>query len=339
MKLRDDFKTQLTPEQENIIARAETRLATGLTVQRLALETGIEIEDINKLLARSRIRNPMHRSIEWDEKSIEETAAAISAIAEFLDRDASTKQTQSGFAVTPTFQSLQAIFAHTHKSRGLAAITGSWGIGKSEAAKAYVQSCPRGYQKPGAVRIEFVKTDQKPTAAYSKILGALHGNRGHAYRNDNLHDAVGAALNPGDILFLDECNYLVEAMDVVRSIHDDFGVAIVMMGNPDFKETVWGKKSRYSALASRTNRFEFPASTAEDVEAWLVWNGVLKEIKPTERTKFIEKAITIGTRPSKSGGLRALARAIEIYMGIYSHAPLDGALLEQIINQTKGDVQ
>ena len=336
MKPRDDFKTQLTPEQESIIATVETRLAAGLTVQRLSLETGIEIEDINRLLARRIIGGPLHLSMEVLSK---ETAAAISAIADFLGRHAGAKQNKSEFANTPTLQSLHAIFAHTHKSRGLTAITGSWGIGKSKAAEGYVQSCPRGYQKPGAVRIEFGETDRKPTAAYSRILGALRGDRGHAYRNDNLHDAIGAALNPGDCLFMDECNYLVEAMDVVRSIHDDFGVAIVMMGNPEFTATVWGKKSRYSALASRTNRFEFPASTAEDVEAWLAWSGVLDGIKPTERTKFIEKAITIGKRPSRSGGLRALARAIEIYQGIYSHAPLDGMLLEQIINQTKGGVQ
>lgn len=339
MKPRDDFKTQLTPEQESVIAGAETCLATGLTVQRLSLETGIEIADINKLLARSRIRNPMHHSHEWESRAIEETAAAVAAVADFLGRYAGAKQTRSGFAATPTHQSLQAIFAHTHKSRGLAAITGSWGIGKSEAAKDYAQSCPRRYRKPGAVRIEFVKTDQKPTAAYAKILGALHGDRGHAYRNDNLHDAVGAALDPGDFLLLDECNFLFEALDVVRSIHDDFGVPIVMIGNPEFKETVWGKKSRYAALASRANRFDFPASTAEDVETWLAWSGVPDGMKPAERTKFIEKAIAIGRRPGPNGGLRALARGIEIYMGIYSHAPLDAALLDQIIAQTKGGAQ
>lgn len=339
MKPRDDFKSQLTPEQESIIAKVETRLAAGLTVQRLSLETGIDMADINKLLDRSRIRKPTHHSHSWEEKSIEETAAAIATLAEWLGGKTETEQTQSWFAVTPTFQKLQAIFAHTHKSRELTAITGSWGIGKSEAAKAYAEAFPRGHQKPGAVRIEFTNSDKKPTAAYAKILGALRGDRGHAYRNDNLHDAIGAALNPGDCLILDECNYLNEAMDVVRSIHDDYGVSIVMIGNPEFTATVWGKKSRYSALASRTNRFEFPNSTAEDVEAWLAWNGTLVGMKPSERTKFIEKAITIGKHPGANGGLRALASGIELHSGIYSNAPLDGALLEQIINQTKGVLQ
>jgi DNA transposition AAA+ family ATPase len=333
MKPSDQWKSQLTTEQESIIAKVETRLATGLTEQRLSLETGVSTEDISRLLGRNRVKN------NWEHKSIEDTTTAIASLAEWLGGEADITQIQSGFAVTPTFQSLQALFAQSHKSRQLIAITGSWGIGKSEAAKAYVQSCPRGHRKPGALRIEFTNSDKKPAAAYSKILGALHGEVGHAYRNGNLHDAIGAALNPGDCLIMDECNYLNEAMDVVRSIHDDFGVSIVMIGNPEFKATVWGKKSQFAALASRAMHFEFPNSTAEDIEAWLAWNGVLDGMRPSERAKFIDQAIIIGKRPGPNGGLRSLAHVIDIHANLYRSAPLDGALLTQIANQTKGGLQ
>jgi DNA transposition AAA+ family ATPase len=135
---------------------------------------------------------------------------------------------------------------------------------------------------------------------------------------------------------MDECNYLNESMDVVRSIHDDFGVSIVMIGNPEFKNNVWGKKSKFAALASRAMHFEFPNSTAEDVEAWLAWSGALEGMKPTERTKFIDQAITIGKRPGPNGGLRSLAHTIDIAKKLYSRAPLDGGLLAQIAHQTKG---
>ena len=327
MKPNDSYVSQLTEEQECIMAKVETRLATGITAQRLNLETGVDLGYINRLLDRSRV---------IDQWSVLETDDAVSTLAEWLDSETEIEQTQSGFAVTPTFQNLQALFAHAHKSRQLVAITGSWGIGKSEAAKAYAASYPRGYQKPGALRIQFGDSDKKSAAAYSKILGALRGDKGHAYRNGNMHDAIGAALNPGDCLILDECNHLKEAMEVVRSLYDDFGVAIVMIGNPEFTDTVWGKQSRFAALASRAQRFDFPASTAEDVEAWLAWKGVLDGKKPGERAGFIKEAVKIGKRPGPDGGLRTLAHSIELHSRLYLSAPLDGKLLAEIANQAKG---
>lgn len=332
MKTGEDTHSLLNDAEESVISKVETRLSVGLTVQRLGLETGIDAADINSLLKRERLDDY------WKGKR-GETAAAIATLTEWLGGETDTAQTQNEFAVTPTFQSLQSLFAHAHKKRKLLAVTGGVGIGKSESAKAYVKSHPRGYRKPGALRIEFAESDRKPAAAYSKILGALRGEVGHAYRNGNLHDAIGAALNPGDCLILDECNYLSEAMDVVRSIYDDFGIAIVMIGNPEFKETIWGKKSRYSALANRADRFEFPANTAEDVEAWLAWNGALAGMNTATRTKLIDRAVCVGTRPTRSGGLRALARGFDLCASVYAGTPLDGALLEQVIAQTNGAQQ
>lgn len=331
----NEHESQLTPEQEVIVSKVEARLAAGLTMQRLTFRTGLDGEDIDSLLDRLKIRkNHLHSSIAWDEKAIEATAAAIAALAEWLEDN--TEQTQNGFAITPTYQSMQAIISLTHKNRLLSAITGSWGIGKSKAAEGYTLTCPKGYQKPGAIHIEFTKTDQKPTAALSKILGALRGERGNAYRNENLHNAIGRSLKPGDCLILGECNFLEDAIDVIRSLWDDFGVPIVMMGNPNFDNAVWGNKSEFSALASRSQRFNFPANTTEDVEAWLAWKGVLAGVKPLDRQKFIKTAITIGTRPGHNGGLRALAQALDLQPIAHPGALLDAAYLEQVINQTKG---
>ena len=138
---------------------------------------------------------------------------------------------------------------------------------------------------------------------------------------------------------LDECNFLDDAMDVVRSIYDDFGVSIVMMGNPNFDEIVWGGKSEFAALASRAQRFNFPTSTAEDVEAFLAWKGTLNGMSVTARTKFIKTAVTIGTRPGQSGGLRALAQALNLHPIAHPGALLDAAYLEQVVNQTKSALQ
>jgi DNA transposition AAA+ family ATPase len=315
-------------EREKILSQIDIHLATGISLQRLSLETGISPPDLNKILKRETIGNA------W-QGTEDEDIHAMAVLTEWISI-ASGAPLKNEFADTQTLQELRHLFKHAHKNKRLFAITGGVGIGKSEAAKAYVKSCPRGYRQPGAVRIEFTQSDSKPAAALAKILGALRGEAGHAYRNGNLHDAIGAELNPGDCLILDECNYLNEGLDVVRSIHDDFGVAIVMIGNPEFKETVWGKKSRYAALASRTDRFEFPISKAEDIEIYLDWKGVLTGINTANRKKLIEKAVFLGTRPGQIGGLRALARGLDLCASVYGGIALDGGLLEQVINQRTG---
>jgi DNA transposition AAA+ family ATPase len=331
-----EHKNQLTPEQELIILKVESRLAAGLTEQRLSLEAGVDKEDIGMLLDRHKVLTRIGSGGYSRERADENTDEAIRNLAEWLSNADETAHKQSGFAVTPTYQSIHAIIANTHKTRKIAAITGSWGIGKSKAAKSYAETYPRGYKKPGSIRIEFTASDKKPAAAYSRILGALRGKaEAEAYRNVNLHNAIGATLSPADCLILDECNHLKEAMEIVRSIHDDFGVAIVMIGNPEFTDTVWGKKSRFEALASRAMRFDFPASTPEDVEAWVAWKGILEGKKPGERTEFLKKAIDIAKRPGPNGGLRTLAQAVEMHASLNHTAPIDGAFIEAVANQYK----
>ena len=319
---------QMDEEHNIIMTGVENYLSTGITTQRLSLDTGVSIEDLNKLLNRKKIGRL------YDTAKVE-TSSAITALTEWLEIKTNATQTQGEFAQTPTLKAIHSVISLTHNNKLLTSITGGWGVGKSRAAQAYVQSCPRGYQKSGAIRIEFGKTDGKPTAALSKILGALHGEKGHAYRNENLHDAIGRALNPDDCLILDECNFLDDAMDVIRSIYDDFGVPIIMMGNPNLDEILWGGKSEFSALARRTQRFNFPTSTAEDVEAYLEWKRKLNGMSVSERTQFVKSSITIGTRLGPNGGLRALAQAIDMHPAAHRGALLDGAYIEEVNKNTK----
>lgn len=44
-----------------------------------------------------------------------------------------------------------------------------------------------------------------------------------------------------------------------------------MVGNQEFKRTVWDKKDSYAPLASDALRFEIPQTTEDDVDAWLSW--------------------------------------------------------------------
>ena len=221
---------------------------------------------------------------------------------------------------------MSTLLTIAHQSRSLIAITGAVGLGKSFAAKCYIADHPRTHKNPGAVLIQFNKTDNKPSAALSAILAGLHGESIGAYRNGNLYRAVGAKLRPGDLLVLDECQRLGDAVDIVASLYDDFGVAIVMIGNPDFSRAVWGNDRTFDALGSRILRHDFPKSTVEDVETWLAWKGILDDLPIKERAPMVKAAVSIGARPGKEGGLRTLDLTINHYKKNYGGQPLTGPL-------------
>ncbi|NJO55569.1 MAG: AAA family ATPase, partial [Rhodospirillales bacterium] len=182
-----------------------------------------------------------------------ESKQALNDLAQWLKEDDHPAEDDSGYAVTPTFQQLQTLFAHAHDARSLLAITGSWGIGKTQAAQYYAAKNPRTHTRPGAVRIQFDRTDCKPVAALEKIRDALNANPG-SHRRGNVMKAIGKALRLGDFLILEECQRLGEALDVICSLHDDFDVGIAMIGNPELTTAVWGKRTAFGALASRANR-------------------------------------------------------------------------------------
>lgn len=320
----------LTEEQESIMTRVEARLAAGMRPSRLILETGIRKDYLDALL----MRKSLH-GFHYGGEHVPDAMEAIDALAQWLEHTPGEPESHAQRAETPSFKGMSAILAIAHQTRALVAITGAVGIGKTFAARRYAEDHARSHKKPGAVRIQFNKTDNKPSAALAAILAGLHGESIGAYRNGNLYQAVGAKLRPGDFLILDECQRLGDAADIVASLHDDFGVAIAMLGNPDFSRAIWGKDRTFDALGSRILRHDFLNNTGEDVEAWLAWTGTLEGLPVKERADLVKTAVSIGTRPGGDGGLRTLDLVIEYYKKAYGNQPLSGPLLSLLVKQLK----
>lgn len=308
-------------QYDAILTKLRARLAAGtISLTRLQVITGLDASDLKDFVDLGRANGI---------NNFPKTSEAFESIASWLAADESATEDDAAYAVTPTFQTLQNLLAAAHEGRELIAITGTWGIGKTQAAQYYAATHPRTYNRPGAVRIQFDRTDCKPVAALEKIRDGLGAHPG-SHRRGNTMNAIGAALRPGDFLILEECQRLGEALDVICSLHDDFGVGIAMIGNPDLSAVVWGKKSTFGALASRANRFDFPASTPDDVDAWLAWHGLPDGLNGQERAKLARCAAAIATRPGQNGGLRALADVIRMAENFFGNQPLTGELLSQL---------
>lgn len=315
--------------RDAILDPIRARLAAGtVNPARLQIITGLDAHQLKALLEGGFVSN-------WNTG---ETEQALADLATWLKEAERPAEDDAAYAVTPTFQLLQTLFADAHRDRLLLAITGSWGIGKTQAAQYYAATHPRTHNRPGAVRIQFNSTDCKPVAALEKIRDALNANPG-SHRRGNVMNALGAALRPGDFLILEECQRLGEALDVICSLYDDFGIGIAMIGNPDLSAAIWGKRATFGALASRSCRYNFAATTPEDVDAWLAWHGLPDGLNASERARLAKAAAAIATRPGQNGGLRALADVTRMAQTFYPSQPLTGDLLTQLANHFKPSIQ
>lgn len=276
-----------------ILERVDKRVAGGVTLERLHVVTGVNIGHLKDLLMRkgANFRNPSRRDSD-----------AIAALAAWLAEEDAARPAKP-HAETKTFKRIYDLIAWAHSKREIIAIPGGVGIGKTVAARAYAEDHPRMHKTPGAVYVKFGKTDGNPTRALARICSALPELRGG--RLNDAKEALAETLRDGDCLILDECNYLGNAVDITRDIYDETGVPIVMIGNPGFGAAVWNKRDPWDAQANRTLRFAFPATTEDDVDAFLAWKG-------TTGAHLRKAAVQIAARPGSGGGLRSLAKVLEL---------------------------
>lgn len=290
---------------EAILARIEGHIAAGTNPMVIAIDAGIDRTSLDALLRR---RSPSARPYQpaapyWANSNDTDVLERLEGWADNEDAEPGRPE----LADTPTRTTIRRLLSYAHRGRKLIAVTGDVGIGKSKEAEAYVRENARGHKKPGAVLIEFDKTVKNEIDILLCIMAALGGGEGSRSRA-YLLNAVGAALQPGDFLILDECNRLTDkgdGIDVVRDIHARFRVGVAMIGNPSFSKAVWGAKgSAFEALASRTMRHDLGSTKEDDVLAWMAWEGL-------SGVQWRELCVKVGTRPGRNGGLRTLSLMLD----------------------------
>ena len=330
-KLEEWLDFEYDERAEGILTRAESRLASGLTRERLANESGIRIESLEALLKRQpggeRFDDFGHRKEGQDHRVNAITQLEIWLADEDLQAGAGT----ATLAPTPTCQNVQKYLSLAHTGKRLIAVTGDVGIGKSAAARAYAAAHPKTVRAPGVVYVEFTELDTKPLAALHRILKALPVRVTEAPRQEHLLlDYVASSFVPGDLLILDECNHLAgrkgaegHALGFVRDLFERGRAGLAMLGNADLRARVWGEQQGFPALASRTLHFILDNTTEADVDIWMQWKGLTgKAMRKT--------LIRIAARPGQHGGLRALERLVETHRDFFPAQPIEAGGLERI---------
>lgn len=313
-----------------IVERLNSYIATGQSLDRLAYICSIEENHLHSITSGEISGRHDGELVHW-------LHAPLKRIAEYLDTLA-TIDDASGYAETPTFKQIHGLIAYAHQNNSIVSITGAWGIGKSQVARYYAATHPRRYNQPGAVYVSLNETENSPRQVIAKILHHI-GIRGNKQSQRSLMQTLLGIFRPGDHLILDECHKIKEALEIISALHEEAGIGITAIGNPNFSSLVWGDSNAFAALASRSDRFDFPANTPEDVDAWLQWHGLPEDLDTRERAAFVDAAMKIGTNGQSNGGLRTLAHCFRLHETLYRGNRLTGKFLVGMVSQTKNNLR
>ena len=224
------------------VERLNTYVATGHSLDRLARICAVQEDQLHEFMAGDVVRGHGKASV------FHLFREPLARIREYLDTLAALDD-DAAYADTPTFQRVQALIAQAHQGDIIVAITGAWGIGKSQAARYYAATHPRRYNQPGAVHVPLNETENSPRQVLGKILHHLGVPAGKQSQRSMMQTVLGI-FRPGDHLILDECQKIKEALEVLSALHDEAGIGITMIGNPAFSHAVWGESNDFPPPAS-----------------------------------------------------------------------------------------
>lgn len=283
---------------EDIVDRVSSLVSSGVRVSRICAEceSGISKAQLEKLVSEQPSR-PVFGG-EW---FMGEAARHLIALEKWLEEEAAAADsTQDDYAVTETFNRVYGTLGVAHKARSLVAITATYGIGKTFAARRYARDFPRRPNEPGAVWFEFGPGTKGDSGVLDAILGALEPYSVSTGSVNAKLDRILTLLKPGDFLIADECGIPAEkgtGLRFMAFLHEQAGIPIAMIGNPSFHAAVWGKRHDYDALASRTRHTPLDGNSVGDVETWMDFRGL--------SGRNLKRAIlAVVSQPGRDGGLR-----------------------------------
>lgn len=276
-----------TPGDITLRQKLKTLVESGLSTTRVAVETGITVETLESWLRGAGAEDIDERLAAW-----------------LAEREQAAAAQEPGYFDTPTAERIFQALDAARESAGISLIYGGAGCGKTTAAKRYVDHANRRtYNRPVYyVRASaFVTT---PTAILEEIAEAM-GLYGNAYRLMTLVRDIRRKLYPGDLLIVDEAQYLEpKALDALRDFTGEPCLAgLAYLGNEEVHTRIdgVGRRARFAQLSSRVvDRVHVPAPTESDVDAFLAAWGIAGK---RER----EFAVLLGTT---SGGLRVLEQVV-----------------------------
>jgi hypothetical protein len=201
-----------------------------------------------------------------------------------------------GFQPTPTANEFIAAMQYAQIAVDMTVLVGGPGVGKTTALQHYAATNPNVWM------VTMEPTTAKPSAMLQEICDVME----IAERSTTkLSRAIGKFVSGKQgLLAIDEGQHLSsEALDQLRSIHDRYGVGIVIAGNEAIVARLEGQKAVYAQLYSRVGvRIKRPTARVADIEAMIAAWGITDD----EQVKLLR---VIGRKP---GALRSLDKCLRL---------------------------
>lgn len=292
---------------ETIIRRVGGYIAAGVRPSRILAEceSGIQAQELERLLSELDIEYGEPHPYWWRGPHEERHLGALEKWAD--EEDTASAHVQEPYAETAVFRRVYGLLRGAHRAGTLIAITGLYGIGKSFSARQYVLDRPRGPNEPGAVLFEFTPAAKGDSGVLDAILTALDPHSPIKGTSTAKLDRILSLLKPGDFLIADECGIPADkgtGLRFMAYINDHAGIPIAMIGNPTFRNAVWGKHKDLDALANRTIHHALGGNDAEDVDAFMGWRGL-------SGRAWKEALTTVARLPGRAGGLRGVVLLLD----------------------------
>lgn len=150
------------------------------------------------------------------------------------------------FVATPTASNLLSIFGFAQVMPDVAIVAGNPGIGKTMAAREYIEKTPNSW----------LITAEKATAAVNPMLGLICDGLGITRGASAQYSArIQERLRPltDALLIIDEAqNLRQDTVDQMRSIHDLAGVGMVLIGNLEVVAMIDGMAGKPAFITAKS---------------------------------------------------------------------------------------
>ncbi|WP_296715977.1 AAA family ATPase [Tistrella sp.] len=197
------------------------------------------------------------------------------------------------FAMTTVADDVMDAARWAQTGPDLSVVVGDPGIGKTEALRRYTLDAPNAWIATMSAEGE------KPLAALEEICGVL-GVTPAGSPSAVRRIIIRRVRDTGGCILIDEAQHLsTEALDTLRTIHDDAGIGLVLCGNA----RLWERVCLLSQLRSRVGRrVTLGKPGRQDV-------GVLASALGVEGRGEIDFLYTISQHP---GGLRCVVKTVRL---------------------------
>jgi DNA transposition AAA+ family ATPase len=231
------------------------------------------------------------------------------------------------FVRTPTAEKVAALLQHAQHLPDICTYVGAPGIGKTSAACTYAASNSNVWKITANPSLA---TPRDVLQGLSRALGLYAAS----VPAKMMHAIVERVRGTGGLIIIDEAQHLrPEAIDQLRSIHDDADIGLALIGNEAIASRLEGdgRREKFAQLTSRVGMRKTQAKASKgDVEAILDAWGI---DGATERALLAAVA-------RKPGALRVMGKTVRLafMLAAPTGAPVDATHIRAAFSRVSTDV-